>query len=138
MTTNNVSIPATLRELLVRLKFLSLIKPGYKVNFTSMTFTDASSWVGSVYRTCYSESKEKLIMDINSIIDRTNQALNQYKDTDLYQLIIYSLYDAREGLLNLRETYKDHPYFLSELGICITNIDLQLITNKHILDRFKA
>ena len=135
MATNVTnSIPTTLNDLLVKLKFLSMTESGHKINMGDMSFTDASSWTGAVQRGVHGEGKKSLIIHLNQIIDQAIAAINEYHYTEFCGIIVNHLAQARVGIQNLLTTYTKHPRTVSQLAICLENIDLQLKKNQKLLD----
>ena len=133
------TIPIELRELLKRGEYLSMIPVGKKPNMNDYTFVDAGSFMGAVYRMLHGENRRGLILEINSIIDQFILALKNYNDTEFLPLIVDTLSRMKiGGLSNLMETYTEAPDTLSDLRVCISNIDLQLQRYKHLIRGYKA
>lgn len=128
------SIPSTLNDLLVKLKILSMIERGKKINIGTMTFVDSSSWWGSVSRTLSRECRKGLMLHINQIVQQAINSINEYKDTEFCKLVVNSLAQAKIGILNLATTYQDDPNIVAQINICISNIDLQLEKNRVMLE----
>ncbi len=131
MSTN--SIPTTLNDLLVKLKIISMIERGKKINISSMTFTDANSWLGSLDRTLSNEGRKNLIVYLNQIISQAIQAIDEYQNTEFCQLIVNTLSQTKIGIQNLITTYNKYPDIIAQLEVYISNIDLQLNKNKELL-----
>lgn len=128
------SIPITLNDLLVKLKILSMIESGKKINMGNMTFIDASSWLGAIQRGLKGEGKKSMIMHINQIIDQAITAIKEYQYTEFCSIIVNHLAQARVGIQNLTTTYATHPKTVAQITICLENIDLQLRKNNNLLD----
>jgi len=135
MSTNVTnSIPATLNDLLVKLKILSMIERGKKINMGSMTFVDSSSWWGSFSRSLSGEGRKGLMVHLNQIVQQAITAISEYKDTEFCGLIVNNLAQAKIGIQNLSTTYQDDPSIVAQINVCVSNIDLQLEKNRSLLD----
>lgn len=128
------SIPATLNDLLVILKFLSMIERGKKINMGSMDFVDCTSWWGTIKRSLAGEGRKSLMVHINQIVQQAITAISEYKDTEFCTLIVNNLAEAKIGIQNLSTTYQDDPNIVAQINVCVSNIDLQLEKNRSLLD----
>jgi len=128
------SIPATLNDLLVKLKILSMIERGKKINMGTMTFTDANSWMGAVGRSMSGEGRKGLMVHLNQIIQQSINAINEYQDTEFCKLVVNHLAQAKVGIQSLTTTYQSDPSIVAQLQVCISNIDLQLEKNRNLLE----
>lgn len=126
-------IPVTLRDLLTKLEFLSMIERGKKPCMGDMVFVDSSSWYGSFYRSFYGESKKSMLLHINQIIDQAIGAIDEYANTEFIEIIVATLSKAKIGIINLITTYQDHPHVISQVNVIISNINLQLERNRRYL-----
>jgi len=133
MTVTN-SIPLTLNDLLVKLKILSMIERGNKINMGNMSFVQSSSWTGAWYRSISGEGRKSLMVHLNQIIQQAINAISEYKNTEFCGLIVNHLAQSKIGIQNLSTTYKDDPSIVSQIEIYISNIDLQLEKNRPLLD----
>jgi len=133
-TTVTNSIPATLNDLLVKLKFLSMIERGKKINMGSMDFVDCNSWWGAFKRSLAGEGRKSLMVHINQIVQQAITAIGEYKDTEFCALIVNNLAEAKIGIQNLSTTYQDDPNIVAQINVCVSNIDLQLEKNRSLLD----
>jgi hypothetical protein len=117
MTT---SIPNQVRDVLIRLEFLSMIPQDAK---PCMTFVDSKSWFGWFKRTKNSEGKKSMLLSIDKIIDSSIDVMLDY---NVYKsLILNALIKAKDGLSNLIVTYSDSPSTVAALKVCMSNIDMQ-------------
>ena len=128
------SIPATLNDLLVKLKILSMVERGKKINTGNMTFTDANSWIGSFTRSLSGEGHKGLLIYLNQLIQQSINAINEYQDTEFCKLIVNQLAQAKIGILSFATTYQRYPDVVAQIEVCVSNIDLQLEKNRHLLD----
>ena len=128
------SIPVTLNDLLVKLKVLSMIERGKKINMGTMTFTDSNSWVGAFCRSLTGEGRKGLMVHLNQIIQQAINAINEYKHTEFCPLVVNHLAQAKIGIQNLSTTYQYDPSIVAQLEVCISNINLQLDKNRDLLE----
>jgi hypothetical protein len=128
------SIPTTLNDLLVKLKVLSMIERGKKINMRSMTFTDSSSWFGAFCRSFSGEGRNGLMVHLNQIVQQAISAINEYQNTEFCCLVVNHLAQAKIGIQNLITTYQNDPSIVAQLEVCISNINLQLDKNRDLLD----
>jgi hypothetical protein len=119
-------IPGNLKEILSNLEYLSMLEQGQKPCMNDQTFVNASSWYGAFVRSIKGEGRRSMILQINSIVDQALDALEKYKGQHFYGLLVKELIAARNGLTNLTKTYTKYPRTVSDLRICIANINLQL------------
>jgi hypothetical protein len=118
------SIPSSLKNLLSKLEFLSMIDRGKKPCFSDMTFVSSSSWYGSWKRMLNGENRKNLLFELDQIIDQCILAIQEYTNTPYISIIIETLSKSKLGLENLILTYSDHPITVSKLRVHILNIDL--------------
>ena len=128
------SIPATLNDLLVKLKILSMIERGKKINMGTMTFIDANSWLGALGRSLYGEGRKGLMVHLNQIVQQAINAINEYHDTEFCKIIVNHLAQAKVGIQSLTTTYQFDPSVVAQIDVCISNIDLQLEKNRNLLE----
>jgi hypothetical protein len=131
------SIPATLNDLLVKLKILSMIERGKKINMGSMSFTDSNSWLGALTRSLSGEGRKGLMLHLNQIVQQAISAINEYQTTEFCVLVVNHLSQAKIGIQNLTTTYQSDPSIVAQLEVCLSNIDLQLDKNLSLLEGHK-
>ena len=132
------SIPATLNDLLVKLKILSMIERGKKINMGSMSFTDSNSWVGALTRSLSGEGRRGLMLHLNQIVQQAIGAINEYQTTEFCVLVVNHLSQAKIGIQNLTTTYQSDPSIVAQIEVCLSNIDLQLDKNRSLLEGHKT
>ena len=113
--------PEDLKLLIEKLTFISKIPKGQKVNLRSMNFSESSSLMTSMKRTLYCENRTEMVEFIDSCIKESNSMLLSFSD---YTLLISYLAKSIDGINNLMITYRDDPYIVSKLEVCIKHIDL--------------
>lgn len=124
------SIPPPLRDLLSKLAFFAMIERGKKPCVNDMSFVDSGSWFGAYKRWMTNEDRNNMVVQINSIIDQAIMAIDEYRGSEFFPLIINGLAKARQGISHLTSTYSDSPKTVSDIKICLDNIDLQLARDK--------
>ena len=65
---NNTFIPEKLNSLLVKLRVISMIEEGYKLDLSTMSYTYNNSWIGSFMRIINSQNRKGLILALKQII----------------------------------------------------------------------
>lgn len=129
----NTSIPADLQDILIKLKFLSMIERGTKVNVNTMNFVRANSILGAVYRAYNHENRRSTYQFVKDIVDLSIETIGKYKHPILLERLIKALRSARVGIKELSSTYHDDPEMVSRIDVLLEKIDLQLKTFAHIL-----
>jgi hypothetical protein len=125
----NNSIPASLKDLLVKLDILSMIEANKKLNISNLTFIDKNSWWGTFYRAITGENRKYVMMYINQVINQAVEAIAEYQETEFCAIIVNALASAKIGINNLSTTYHSDPNIIAQINVCVSNIDIQL--NKH-------
>lgn len=119
-------IPTPLNSILLQLGVIASIERGQKMNMSNMTFTDASSWWGSLFRSLSGEGRKHTLSHLNLIIQQSFSAIQEYHNTEFLPIIVNALARAKIGISNLAATYQKCPSTASALNLIIQNIDLQL------------
>ncbi len=121
------SLPNTLRDLLVKLQFLSMIEKGMKPCMSDLSFVSANSWVGAFKRRICNENRKNLINEIELIVDQSIRALDEYHSSTKFMKILTSSIDSSKiGLENLLSTYQDCPNTISRISVILKNINLAI------------
>ena len=136
MSTSH-SIPSTLRELLSKLEFLSMIERGQKPCMGDMTFVDGNSFWGAIMRAFKGEGSKGMLAHINQIVEQTVESVEEYKNTEFLSIIITTLHKAKIGIGNLCTTYDGQPAVTSQLKVIIANINHQLRKYKDCIETKK-
>jgi hypothetical protein len=127
------SIPSHLRELLITLEYLAMIKPGNKPNFSDFSFTDKESWIGALNRMRNGDSKRNIIIEINQIMERAVMAINDVDNTEFLGIIINTLLKSKIGIATMIETYDNKPLMVSQVKVIVSSIELTLENYKHLI-----
>ena len=124
--------------ILSKLKFLSKIKVGEKINSKYYFVRDNNSIVQRFLRSMRnltaenSENKNSTLEFINETVNRTIHLICIYKKSNnLYSkqisdLLIENLNDTKAGVRNLTKTYEDDRIFVSKLESFIQSFELKL------------
>lgn len=130
----SISIPVDLRELLVKLKFIAMIKRGIKINTHAMSFVNANSWIGALKRGLNHENRKVTLSFIIGTVDLTIDSINKYADSVFLRNIINCLNKAKIGIDEIITTYRNDPEIIAKLDVCRDNIDIQLHKYRHLID----
>jgi len=134
MSDNTVNaIPPALNDLLVKLRFISLIKPGLKVNLGTMSFTTGKSYLSRVKRHLAGEKRTRLMIHLNQIVADAIKAIEEYHNTEFCRIVVNHLAEAKTGIANLSTTYAADPNIYSQIAVCLANIAIQLDKHRHLL-----
>jgi hypothetical protein len=129
------SIPTPISNLLSKLGVIAQIDRGDKLNLCTMTFTESTSWVGALSRYFSGDNRKDLIDFLRQTIQDATDLVNEFKNTVYAKIIVDKLTMAKIGIQNLANTtYRSDPLTVSELQICITNIDLVLDNNRALIN----
>ena len=131
MTSN--SIPIELRELLVKLNYLSMIPNSSKLNTNTMSFIKSDSVMGSLIRSYYHEDRNVSLEFVKQTISQTIKLINDYGKSDFLKIIINSLNTAKVGIIELLTTYRDDPKMIANIQVCLDEIDIQLTKYKYLI-----
>jgi len=135
LSNHSSSIPKEIRDILIRLNFLSKIKTGKKINtYGKLSVVDSDSWIGAFMRAISHENRQVTLNFIISIIDLTTTAIKNFSNTEFLRILINYLYNARSGIANLSSTYQGDLEFSSSIEVCLASIDMQLNKHKHLID----
>jgi len=127
------AIPDSLRQILVDLNFLGQIARDTKPCFSNKILISSDSWWGAFRRMVMRESRQRVIMKVEQIINNTVDAIENKKYSEHLPLTINSLNDANNGVLNLLYTYDADPDMKSRLSIQLKNIDIQLTQYRFLI-----
>ena len=125
----------TFAELLSNLKFLSKIKKDQKINVRDM-FIQENNWTTSLSRTVYKvDNRKNTLHFIQNLINNSfstcktlinNSSDNNKSDYTMAQSLLKALLNSRNGIQNLKYTYKEDIHFACVLDTIIENINVQI------------
>jgi hypothetical protein len=123
----------TFAELLSNLKFLSKIKKDQKINVRDM-FIQENNWTTSLSRTVYKvDNRKNTLHFIQNLITTSFSTCKSLINSDnksdytMNQSLLNGLLKSRDGIENLKYTYKDDIHFACILDTIIENINVQII-----------
>lgn len=119
----------TQEEIISKLKFIGYIQEDEKVDIRNMNL-QPNNLVTKIYRTfLYPNDREGTYDFIKRTVERAIEIIefNQDKDHLLCKIIISDLIKARQGINNLKYSYKDDKKFCCNLDVRIERIDSKLI-----------
>lgn len=115
-------------ELISKLKFISKLRPGQKINTHSMTIQE-DTYYNSIIRTIFSDNRENAINMFKSILDKsydTLKSLKQRNQQDLFALFVKNITACITGLKAFKDTYKNDSLTTSKVEVIIDKIKLVL------------
>lgn len=115
-------------ELISKLKFISKLKPGQKINTHSMTIQE-DTYYNSIMRTLFSDNRENAINMFKSILDKSYDTLTSLKSKnrqDLFNLFVKNITNCIAGLKAFKDTYKNDSLTTSKIEVIIDKIRLVL------------
>jgi hypothetical protein len=124
----------TFAELLSNLKFLSKIKKDQKINVRDM-FIQENNWTTSLSRTVYKvDNRKNTLHFIQNLINNSfstcktliNNNSDNKSDYTMAQSLLKGLLNSRNGIQNLKYTYKEDIHFACVLDTIIENINVQI------------
>lgn len=125
-TASFIALPGDLRDLLIKLEFVSQIQQGSKVNIKTMRIVDSSSWFGSFQRSLSHENRRATTDFINNLVLDTIDVIKRYSDTIYISIVVSAFTRAKIGIEYLSDTYHDDPDTVSRFRVSLTHINLQL------------
>lgn len=135
MTTDPTSVfDSNVQDVVSKLRFISKIKGGEKIDVNSFTVVDDTNPVSRVYRTLISrdESREKTLEFIKkTMTDALGMILKFLKSGNDYEIhlsgmILSTLKEARAGIASLGETYKTDRMYTSRVETLIRILDTKI------------
>lgn len=131
------SIPSGLQMLLTDLDFLGQIKRNQKPCVGNRVIVDADTWFGALYRLLKGENKANVVSKVEQTFNQTVDAIKTHEGTDHIKIIINYAARARDGVVNLKETYGSHPEILARLNVQLDLIELQLNRFRHLIKGYQ-
>lgn len=127
------------KETITRLKFISKIQEGEKINTKHYLAIVNNDWLNSVLRTFYNfESRNHTVQFVNDTINTAFQLLDQMKvslkiedkinidEMNIMTNMFKDLTNSIVGIHNLKKTYKTDKIIVCQLETIIENIELFL------------
>ena len=131
----------SLENIISKLKFISKIREGEKVDVKTLTIVDPDI-PSRAHRTFISrESRVETYSFIKTVIDRGIGMLYYYLDTketfhsEMVRLLVVNLKDSKKGITNLTITYEKDRKFVSDIETLMETMDAKIqIKNKLAYD----
>jgi hypothetical protein len=116
-----------MENILSKLKFISKLEPGDKID-TSSVYKLPPSFRTSIYRTFTFDSRKTTLNFVSSTINDAFDLLSLSKSNgkDIFEHIVNDIQSARDGLLNLKQTYPNDIKFQCDIETIINMIDVKL------------
>jgi hypothetical protein len=127
------------KEVISRLKFISRINGGEKINVRYM-YVQQDDITTRISRTLYhKDNRNNALSFIKDTIDRSFEIIKTYKDSKqeskrvLCQHILSDIKEAKKGILNLKETYIEDVMFCCRIDVVIQDMEARILDNCNII-----
>lgn len=131
----------TNKEVISKLKFISCINGGEKINVRYM-YVQQNDIATKFSRTLYNKDNRKNTLTfIRDTINRSFEIIKTYKNSELESEriicshIMLDLKDAIKGILNLKETYIDDIKFCCDIQTIIQEIEAKLLELENLKNK---
>ena len=121
----------TIQDILSKLKFVSKIQKGYKVNVKELSFNN-NNFLEWIKRKWYGETKEDTLKFVEDLYDLSFKTIINFKKRDelfyrnMSNNILNALQDSKEGIHSLIETYKEDVMFVSRIEALESTLDTKI------------
>lgn len=117
-------------EILTKLKFISLVKKGEKIDVKSLRVHSSSKWY-AFWRMWCDESRDTTIEFLTTTVNRAFEILQlnltkDYSNKTLCKNLIADLITSTMGMINLQSTYSEDRIFLCQIKTLIQSIEVKL------------
>lgn len=128
---NPIGIPADVKFILKKLKFVARIPPDRKPAVSNDDALDLSppGWMAAISRRWAGEGRERLIGWISQLVEQTRDLLVHYsrpETKEIFEVIRSNFSSCRQGLNNLKDTYSSSPSVVAQIEVEVDNINLIL------------
>jgi len=121
------------REIMTRLKFISKIKIGDKINTRHHLSIQPNNFLTRISRTIIlQDSRTNALLFISDTINSALELIESIRlsekpiEVNLLTLLLEDLYNSKIGIKNLSETYMDDLILVSNFETIIQNVDFIL------------
>lgn len=121
----NLSIPISLANLFKDVNFLSMAPDGCKPCFKRKCYV-RNDFVGWAIRRYDGENFTSTITKIENVCKSICESLVNYKNTQLYPLILEKMILLRNGIKNIMRSYENNYEALSSIQNAILTLDLNI------------
>jgi len=123
----------SVQDIISKLKFISTIKPGEKIDVASLS-VQTDSLMGRIYRTILArgESRAASLEFIRQTLGEAFDLASAYAGREdpfnrkIGQMILAALLAAKSGIIGLSETYKDDRMFVSRVEILVGTLEARI------------
>lgn len=117
-------------EIISKLKFIGHIQKNERFNSKYFIVQQSDSWLTRISRTLfYPDNRNNALMCIRHVIYRSFEIIDQMLHKKNYfecKQIISDMLKARQGMLNLKYTYRDDTKFCCDMDVLIQKIVFSL------------
>lgn len=121
------------REIITRLKFISKVKVGDKINTRHHLSIQPNNFLTRISRTVIlQDSRTNALLFISETINSAIELVEKIKNSDraldinMIKILLIDLKGSKVGIQNLAETYSDDLIIVSNFETIIQNIDFIL------------
>jgi len=118
------NITGDVKDLLIKLNFLSEVKVGYKINVCNRSFIKPQNYIGRAMRSWYREDRKTTLNYIEDITNRLSEVITYHTEEEIIEKIKNILPKAINGLETLSNTYNNDPDIHSALVVQISIMDM--------------
>jgi len=125
------------REVLSRLKFISKIQTGEKINLRYM-YIQNDGLITQFFRTLFPDNRIKTFAFVTETVNKSFEILKFYGTSSklseqiMCRNLIYDLKESKNGLVNLKETYNLDLKFGCDIQTLLQMIDAKLLEYEHL------
>ena len=124
---NNNTIMENTEEIISRLKFIGHIQKEEKINTRQVNRQANNLWTKLQRTVIYPDNRTNTLKFLKDVITRTFEVLElQHEDKNVCKTIIEDLNKAKQGIVNIRQTYMDDTKFCCDMDVLLENINIQL------------
>ena len=114
-------------EIISRLKFIGHIQKEEKINTRQVNRQANNLWTKLQRTVIYPDNRTNTLKFLKDVITRTFEVLElQHEDKNVCKTIIEDLNKAKQGIVNIRQTYMDDTKFCCDMDVLLENINIQL------------
>jgi hypothetical protein len=125
----------SVQDVLSKLKFISTIKPGEKIDVASLS-VQPNTLMARLYRSVLArgESRVATLEFIQQTLDRAFAFVINYEDDEgpaaptstLRRMLLEAISGSKAGIMSLAQTYKDDRMYVSRVETLVQTLDLHL------------
>lgn len=123
---NPPTIPVALQRLFADAGFLSCAEDDQKPCISTRTYAHKDSWWDWGTRRWNRENPDRTKNFIRSTCEEIAQNIQQYTDTDFYEIILTKMIKLRTGLVKIAETYKSDVSAKDHITDSIMLLDMKI------------